>query len=86
MSSLLGGLNNVFRCIRVISNIRSPYKSIKKVPVEIAVGLFRNKIEFIESYDAYENEAIKFLKSYIIDNYRQYYKHNMVTLRKKGTF
>jgi len=78
------GLNNVFRCIRVISNVRSPYKSIKKVPVEIAVGLFRNKIEFIESYDAYENEAIKFLKSYIIDDYRQHYKHEYGYSPKEG--
>jgi len=78
------GLNNVFRCIKMISNVKSPYKSIKKVPVEIAVGLFRNQIEFIESYDAYENEAIKFLKSYIIDDYRQYYKHKYGYSPKEG--
>lgn len=64
-------LNNVFECIQGITNIKTPYKEIKRIPVEIAVGLIKPNVEYIESYEVYAKETIQFLKTYIVNEYRE---------------
>ena len=67
-------LDNVFECIQKIISIKTPFKGVKRIPVEIAVGLFKPNEEDIESYEVYEEETIEFLNSYIINEYREQYR------------
>ena len=62
-------LDNVFKCIQEITNIRPSYEEIEQIPLEIAIGLFKSSGEHMESYEKYEKNAIRFLKTYIINEY-----------------
>ena len=64
-------LNDVFKFIQGITNIKTPYKGMKRIPVEIAIGLFNPNAEYMESYEVYENKVIQFLNTYIINEYRE---------------
>lgn len=66
-------LDNVFEFIKGITGIKIPYE-VKRIPVEIAIGLFKSNLEYMESYEVYEKEAIQFLNTYIINEYREWYR------------
>jgi len=69
------GLDNLFRFIQEITNIKPPYKDLEQVLLEIAIGSFKSS-EDVNEYEKYGEETMQFLKTDIISEYRRDYKRN----------
>lgn len=81
-------IDNAFSVIYDILNHNTGYKDYERIPFEIAVGTgeFDNWATFKEEKLVVENEIIEFLKSYIVDYYRKWYKENNDGQKIKYTF
>jgi len=81
-------IDNVFSVIYDILNHNTGYKDYERIPFEIAVetGEFDNWARFEGEKLIVENEIIEFLKSYIVDYYRKWYKMNNDGKKIKSTF
>ncbi|MBC2696866.1 MAG: hypothetical protein HF974_00705 [ANME-2 cluster archaeon] len=81
-------IDNAFSVIYDILNHNTGYKDYERIPFEIAVGTgeFDNWARFEGEKLIVENEIIKFLKSYIVDYYRKWYKKNNDDQKIKSTF
>ena len=81
-------IDNVFSVIYDILNHNTGYKDYERIPFEIAVGTgeFDNWARFEGEKLIVENEIIEFLKSYIVDYYRKWYKEKNDGQKIKSTF